>query len=333
MEELRAASTEYPEAILERYLQLPRSLPERVRELAGKITNDKKTAFEKAKAIESYLRRYPYDLEVPAPPQDQDVADYFLFDLQKGYCDYYATAMVVLARASGLPARFVSGYAPGSYDAANAEYVVRELNAHSWAEVYFPEIGWIEFEPTAAQPEIELPPEQEEITSAQPDETATRLLNRFRLETFLYWLSPFAAILFGSLLYFTLIERWIYMRLAPAIAVERIYRSLYRVGRPLVGERTKAETAYEFMRKLNDKISAIRERSRYAQYLFRAPQDVEYLTDMYQDTLFAHHSIDKNDARTAINTWKHLRLRLLLARLHVAARAALAPRKQSPAPT
>ncbi|HLF72819.1 MAG TPA: transglutaminase domain-containing protein, partial [Anaerolineales bacterium] len=242
VEELRAASTEYPELIQTRYLRLPESVPERVRQLAREITKDKTIPYDKAKAIEAYLRTYPYDLEVPAPPKDQDVADFFLFDLKKGYCDYYATAMVVLARASGLPARFVSGYASGSYDAANAEYIVRELHAHSWAEVYFPEIGWIEFEPTAAQPEIEMPPSEEEIVNLQPDESTTRLLNRFRIEMLLYWLSPFAIILLSLLLYFTWIERWLYMRLAPATAVEKMYHQLYRLGRPLAGERTQAET-------------------------------------------------------------------------------------------
>src|SRR4030095_5471201 len=131
----------------------PNSVPDRVLVLAREITKGMKNPYDKAKAIESYLRaNYPYDLEIPDPPKEQDVADYFLFDLKRGYCDYYATAMVVLARASGLPARFVSGYSSGSYDAMNAQYIIRDLNAHSWVEIYFPEIGWIEFEPTASQP-------------------------------------------------------------------------------------------------------------------------------------------------------------------------------------
>jgi hypothetical protein len=229
--------------------------------------------------------------------------------------------MVVLARASGLPARFVSGYASGSYDAANAEYVVRELHAHSWAEIYFPEIGWIEFEPTASQPEILLPPTQQEILSAPADETATRLLNQFRLETLLYWLSPFAVVLLGWLLYFTWIERWLYLRLAPAAAVEKIHRRLYRLGRSLAGERTRAETASEFMQKLIDKIDEIRLRSRFTKYLSSAGHDIEILTDTYQKTLFAHHTIDKEAAKAALNTWRRLRLRLLFARLYVVARS------------
>src|SRR5215207_2315906 len=315
IEELRSASTEYPETIREHYLGLPGSVPERVHQLASDITWDKKTAYDKAKAIEGYLRIYPYDLEVPAPPPDRDVADYFLFDLKKGYCDYYATAMVVLARASGLPARFVSGYASGAYDAARAVYVVQELHAHSWAEVYFPGLGWVEFEPTAAQPEIELAPSTPELPGAQDNSAATRLLNRFRLETLLYWGSPLAIVILSLFLYFTWIERWLYMRLAPAVAIEKIYRQLYRWGRPLAGERTTAETAYEFMGKFIDRIQDIERHSRLGKFLFRTRQDVRLLTELYQDSLFAHYTLDAQASRTALDTWKDLRLRLLLARL------------------
>jgi hypothetical protein len=315
---LRAASTEYPEAISQRYLQLPKALPERVRALAKEITDGQDNAYDKAKAIEAYLRtNYPYDLEVPAPPDDQDVADYFLFDLKKGYCDYYATAMVVLARASGMPARFVSGYSSGSYDAANAQYVVRELNAHSWAEVYFPEIGWVEFEPTASQPEIELAAPETELTAQDPDSTVAQLLYRFRLEQVITWLSPLAGIFILAVLYFTVIERWWYLqRLAPATAIEKMYRRLYRLGRPLAGERARAETAHEFMQKLVDGIDTVKKHSRFTKLFFSAQQDVERLTELYQDTLFTHNNIQKNDARTALNTWKHLRLRLLIARIN-----------------
>jgi hypothetical protein len=317
VEELSAASTDYPEAILERYTRLPSSVPERVRQLALDISADKTSTYDKAKAIEAYLRaNYPYDLEVPAPPPDRDVADYFLFDLKKGYCDYYATSMVVLARASGIPARFVSGYSSGSYDAANAEYVVRELNAHSWAEVYFPGIGWVEFEPTASQPEVERALSEVDVTSAQPAESAaSRLLYRFRLERAIYWLSPVAIILFVCIFYFTLIERWWYLRLAPATAITKVYRRLYRMGRPLAGERTRAETAYEFMQKLVNGINEIQAGSRFTKLFSGARQDVELLTDMYQNTLFSHTNIQKHQARKALNTWKHLRLRLLIARV------------------
>jgi len=244
------------------------------------------------------------------------VADYFLFDLKKGYCDYYATAMVVLARASGVPARFVSGYASGSYDAPNAQYIVRELHAHSWAEVFFPGIGWIEFEPTASQPEIERI-ESNVVTpvSETPDPAGMELLNRFRLMRASIWLTPLAGLLLLFFVYFTLIERWLYLRLAPAIAIERIYRRLYRHGRTLAGERARAETAYEFEKLLIAKIEAIkaRSRARLARVFSRAQQDIELLTELYQSSLFTETHTEKNHARLALNTWKHLRLRLIMA--------------------
>ena len=81
----------------------------------------------------------------------------FLFELKRGYCDYFATSMVVLARAAGLPARMAVGYATGSYDPRSAHYVVVGTDAHSWPQVYFPGDGWIDFEPTSARPLIDRP--------------------------------------------------------------------------------------------------------------------------------------------------------------------------------
>lgn len=150
---LRAASTNYP-ASVNTYLQLPNSLPDRVRSLALDITTAEPTAYDKALAIEAYLREFPYNLEVRKPPSGEDVADYFLFELQEGYCDYYATSMTVLARAAGLPARFVIGYVTGYYDVEQAAYYVTEAEAHSWAQIYFPGIGWVDFEPTAGRAAI-----------------------------------------------------------------------------------------------------------------------------------------------------------------------------------
>jgi transglutaminase-like putative cysteine protease len=315
--ELRATSDDYPEDILERYLVLPRSVPGRVRRLAEDITRGKSNPYDKAKAIEVYLRaNYPYDLEVPAPPPDQDVADYFLFDLKKGYCDYFATTMVVMARAAGIPARFVSGYSPGAYDAPNAQYVVRELNAHSWAEVYFTDIGWVEFEPTGSIPEIVRVEADEIITPEQePDSSAARLLTRFRLEKLIYFLLPAFIIMMVVLVYFTLIERWWYLRMKPAIAIERIYRKFYRAGRPFAGIRTRAETSHEFAQKLSDKLIELAEGSRFKQLLANIKSNTMSLTDLYDSALFIDVQIHKQDAHAAWHTWTQLRWRLLFARI------------------
>ena len=117
------------------------------------------------------------------------------------------------------------------------------------------------------------------------------------------------------------------MRLAPTIAIERVYRRLYRLGRPLAGEHTRAETAYEFMRKLLSEIDRLGGHSRFRKLFSNVQKDIELLTDLYQDTLFSRNDIQKNDVRRALNTWKHLRLRLMVARISVIARSLRAERR------
>ncbi|OGO14981.1 MAG: hypothetical protein A2Z14_10750 [Chloroflexi bacterium RBG_16_48_8] len=153
-EELRRSGKDYPEWIQNRYLALPEGLPQRVRDLAQELTATVQTPYDRALAIESYLRTFPYSLQVPPPSRYLDIADHFLFDLKRGYCGYYATTMVVLARAAGLPARIVIGYASSNYDEASGQYIVTQADAHAWVEAYFPDYGWVEFEPTPNRPTI-----------------------------------------------------------------------------------------------------------------------------------------------------------------------------------
>ncbi len=131
------------------YTQIPESIPERVKQLAYKLTRDQNNNYDKAKAIESYLsQNYSYTLKPGKPPKKQDFVDYFLFDKKEGYCTYYATAMVVLLRSLDIPARFVEGYMlPPTSE--NGVYKVTSAQAHAWVEVYFEGFGWIPFEPTA----------------------------------------------------------------------------------------------------------------------------------------------------------------------------------------
>jgi transglutaminase-like putative cysteine protease len=316
-EQLRGASGEYPQHIQDLYFSLPGTVPERVHRLAQDITRGKETAYDKAKAIESYLRtNYPYDLEIDAPPEDRDVVDYFLFDLRRGYCDYYATAMVVLARSSGLPARFVSGYAPGEYDAPNAQYVIREKHAHSWAEIYFPEIGWVEFEPTGYQPEIireEAVPTP--IEEGESENATRKFLFELTSQRFSVFLFPIAVVVAMIILYFAVIERMVFLRLAPPVAIQILYRRLYRAGRPLAGERTRAETAYEFMNKLIQGIHTVHEELKFRHAPHKVKKDVEQLTLLYQSSLFSNHHVDEHDVKMALKAWSHLRWSLFIERI------------------
>lgn len=137
------------------HLALPDTVTDRTVALARSLVEGQPTMYDQAHAIEAHLRTYEYDLTVPAPPAGTvDVSDYFLFDLERGYCDYYATAFVALARIAGLPARFATGFAPGQWNPEDGIWTITEAEAHSWPEVYFPEYGWIAFEPTAGRPEL-----------------------------------------------------------------------------------------------------------------------------------------------------------------------------------
>ncbi|MCL6432134.1 MAG: DUF3488 and transglutaminase-like domain-containing protein [Anaerolineae bacterium] len=155
--DLRQAGTEYPDWVLRRYLQLPPSLPSRVGELAREIASGAITPYDQAAALEAYLRGLRYSLSVEPAPAGRDPVDWFLFDTQEGYCAYFSSAMVLMCRTLGIPARIAQGYAPGEYVAERDCYLVRHLDSHAWPEVYFPGYGWIEFEPTPSQPPIVRP--------------------------------------------------------------------------------------------------------------------------------------------------------------------------------
>jgi hypothetical protein len=156
--ELRQAGKDYPEWVTARYLQLPESVSLRTRQLAVQIAEGKETAYDVAEAVTDYLRaNYQYSATVPQLPANQELIDWFLFDLKQGFCNYYATAEVVLLRSVGIPARLAVGYAQGD-NVDNPEfYTVRQRDAHAWPEVYFPGIGWVEFEPTVSQPVLTRP--------------------------------------------------------------------------------------------------------------------------------------------------------------------------------
>jgi transglutaminase-like putative cysteine protease len=150
--QLENAGTTYPQWAKDRYLQLPDSITPRTRRLAQQITSGYNNPYDKAMAVTNYLRQnIHYSQTIPDPPANQEIIDWFLFDLRQGFCNYYATAEVVLLRAVGIPARWSVGYAEGQA-LQDGSFVVRQRDAHAWPEVYFPGYGWVEFEPTASQP-------------------------------------------------------------------------------------------------------------------------------------------------------------------------------------
>ncbi len=146
--ELAEAGENYEAWVKNYYLQLPGSLPARVRQLAEKVTESAKTPYEKALAIKDYLHDFKYSLTVKPPPNGTDGVDWFLFHERQGFCTNYASAMAIMLRSVGVPARVAIGYLPGEFDEASGILIVRAKDYHAWSEVYFPQYGWIAFEPT-----------------------------------------------------------------------------------------------------------------------------------------------------------------------------------------
>ncbi|NUU60530.1 DUF4129 domain-containing transglutaminase family protein [Paenibacillus agri] len=169
-------------------LKLPGDFPERVKELAKEITADASTPYEKTALLQQYLQlNFPYTNQPDlSRAKSSDFVDSFLFEIKEGYCDYYSTALVTMARSLNIPARWVKGYAPGEQPelpdnlgmrpggAANNNYTITDADAHSWAEVYFGEYGWV---PVEATPGFNVPllvqnetPDRDTQTDQQKEE-------------------------------------------------------------------------------------------------------------------------------------------------------------------
>lgn len=152
MDLLRNAGADYADDIRAHYLQLPHldpRIPALARQIAGRATNP----YDQARAIESYLRNnYGYTLDLSTTPPSDPLAN-FLFQRRAGHCEYFATAMTVMMRTLGVPARYINGFLPGEFNSVGGDYIIRASDAHSWVEVYFPGYGWLTFDPTPTSDE------------------------------------------------------------------------------------------------------------------------------------------------------------------------------------
>ena len=145
--ELRKAPSTYPDSVRQTYLQLP-PLDPRIQRLAEQVTAGSQNEFDKALSIEHYLMaHYSYTLDLSGPRVEDPLAN-FLFVRRSGHCEYFASAMTVMLRAVGIPARYITGFLPGEYNDLGGDYIIRESDAHTWVEVYFPSYGWMTFDPT-----------------------------------------------------------------------------------------------------------------------------------------------------------------------------------------
>ena len=149
--ERRRAGEEYPDWITDQYLQLPANFPESVKVFARELTASADNPHDKAIIIQSFLRTIPYSLQLTPTPPGQDYVEFFLFsEPRRGFCQNYASTMITMLRSLGIPARLVVGFAPGVWDGSRGVWDVQARHYHAWPEVYFPDMGWIEYEPTPA---------------------------------------------------------------------------------------------------------------------------------------------------------------------------------------
>ena len=146
-----SVSANYPSDVRHQYIPLPTNLDPRIRALARQITANSRSNYERARVIQNYLTTsYTYTLDLPGARPDP-LAD-FLFERKKGHCEYFASAMTVMLRTLGIPARVVNGFRGGEFNDLTGSYIIRERDAHSWVEGYFPEFGWVTFDPTPSSP-------------------------------------------------------------------------------------------------------------------------------------------------------------------------------------
>ncbi len=297
----------YPSWVRDRYLQLPPTLPPRVKELARKLTEDYDNVYDKAAALESYLRQTSYNEDIEAPPPERDAVDYFLFDSREGYCDYYASAMAVMARAMGIPARLAVGYAGGEYDEERGGFVVRRYRAHAWVEIFLPGFGWIEFEPTASEPPI-FRRELERVWEQPTEEQAAVLDIRERLQrgeppplaqpprTRLHWydMSFLWKIVLLGFLVAAFISGLVWWRGREDLpTAEGIYRRLVFYARFLGVQPLPAQTPTEYANRLVGEIPEEREGA------FR-------LVALYLRERFSREGLDSLEKMEAYAIWQDL---------------------------
>jgi transglutaminase-like putative cysteine protease len=311
---LRSAGQDYPGWVRQRFLAIPSEVPVRVKDLAIQLTAAEPTPYDRARAIERYLRRFPYTLDVPHPLPDQDLVDYFLFDLRKGYCDYYASAMVVLARAAGVPARIATGYASGTYDLNSQRFLVTEAEAHSWVEVYFPDIGWVAFEPTAGRPAMENPQGGEPAARQELTENENTLsLNRPGL------VPDVRFIILGVLLAAGIIGLIVIAfgeirlrRLTETEAAVEVYRRMRRYGIRLAALAEPGDTPYEFAAALGARLQELLPNGKSPIQAADLPAHVIVMTDGIVLSSYHPAPPPENVNLSLYSQWRRLRWHLHL---------------------
>lgn len=336
IEQMKSTGENDPEEIAEKYTQLPSELPERVGELAESITMEYDNRYDKAKAIERYFRNNGFSYhtqDVAVPGEEEDYVDQFLFDSKVGYCDNFSTSMVVLLRSIDVPARWVKGFTGGEMVKNNGEeadlYQVTNSNAHSWVEVYFPDIGWVPFEPTigftnlsdfetgsqfgAEQPEEgypdepEIPSEEEEESAFEEEETVSAFnasdgnrgtlgLNWTIILGGIFILGTIALIVYHRRYHFK--KRALFTKLnqhVDAIVFHEAYQFLIQLLQHKGHEKTPDSTLREFAQQIDAKYST---------------DEMGILTNVYERMLY-RNEIDDTKTNELTKLYKNLINRIM----------------------
>jgi len=317
---LISSTADYPSWVTDRYLQLPDDLPSAVSTIARELTRESASPYEKALAIQGYLGSFPVDLKEEAPPSGRDAVEYFLFDRHRGHPLYHASAMVVLLRSVGVPARLAVGFAlPQSSRNVDGIYSVDGENAFAWPEVYFSGFGWMPLSPSPAYSGSMLPPDDSTLdptdtlsrqevldmfpaagvdkTPPSEDQTAPATIEGNDANRLLPWLAALLALLALSLASAAGL-RFVWNRglrglSRPAQFLEKTRRLSSWAG---VGPRA-SHTPREFLRRLR-------------QDLTHSP-DVSPLADAYERVEFGGKPLRPDDDAKLDALWKKLRPRLL----------------------
>jgi len=304
--QLRSASlVDVPPNIINRYTQLPDSLPERVRAMANDVAGDLDNPFDQAHALEQFLRQYPYSLAIEPTPSDRDPVDYFLFDAQSGYCDYYATSMAVLARSLGIPARMSVGFLAQKPDEHGVQ-TIRQLNGHSWTEIYFAGYGWVEFEPTAA---FSSPHDTPLLLGTDPeitdwyqehygsDEVSPSLPPRDTLKTPMDWRKILLRTAFVTALLLGMGALRLWQRKPPESedAVTAAYRRLQaqaeKLGQPIQPQ----QTPFEFNSAFQENLSALAAQMKMEERASQAELLAARLSVLFAERQYANSPEDHSD--------------------------------------
>jgi hypothetical protein len=305
--DLIKAGENYPHDITDFYLQLPSSVPDRVIEMARSVTRDSKNPYEKVQALKRFLSQIPYTAEATESiPGGMDAIDYFLNNKKNGNCFYFASAEVVMLRASGVPARLVVGYLTEDWNPISGTAVIRARNYHAWAEVYFPDHGWIEFEVTPSPvntPDIgfgEGITDLEDIALDEASDTAAEFANQSSDSgvDFRYVIAGIAAVLIaaGTLIGFRLRKYF------KSNYISRIYRQLNLLGIAARQGPGPQQTPYEYSKQLTQSIPQVSD-------------SIEAIFSFYVESRYGPvKNIDAEHRETIARHWHRVR-NLLLRRI------------------